>query len=187
MGEPVDDAALVQRCLSGDGPALQALVHSVQSLVFGLCYRMLGDRQEAEDATQDVLLRVVRNLDRWDSARPLKPWVLTIAANRCRTRLTRRQHQPSPAERSQDWPATDRRTTDLAEELQLGIDRLRPDYKTCFVLFYQQELSVDDIARAMDCPTGTIKTWLYRARKELCQWLKDRGAVTEDGYELHGL
>lgn len=187
MGEPVDDAALVQRCLSGDSAALQTLVSSFQNLVFSLCYRMLGDRHEAEDATQDVFLRVVRHLDRWDPARPLRPWVLTIAANRCRTRLSRRPRQPTVVDGSEAWPVTRRSTSDLAEELQLGIDQLRPDYKTCFVLFYQQELSVEEVARAMDCPIGTVKTWLYRARKELTEWLTLRGVVNEDGYELHDL
>ena len=59
--------------------------------------------------------------------------------------------------------------------------------RTCFVLFYQQDQSCLQIAEMLDCPEGTVKTWLHRARKELAETLKRRGVVTEDGYELHGL
>jgi RNA polymerase sigma factor (sigma-70 family) len=90
-------------------------------------------------------------------------------------------------EESQSWSVEPRSSTDLAEELQLGIAQLRPDYRACFVLFYQQELSIEEIARSLDCPTGTVKTWLHRARKELAEHLKHRGVVDEDGYELHHL
>jgi RNA polymerase sigma-70 factor (ECF subfamily) len=77
-------------------------------------------------------------------------------------------------------------TADLGEELQIALSELRDEYRTCFVLFYQQNQSCQEIAEIMNCPEGTIKTWLHRARKELAESLKRRGVVTEDGYELHG-
>jgi RNA polymerase sigma-70 factor (ECF subfamily) len=185
MGDTVDDdAALVQRCLSGDADALRAFVERFQSLVFSLCFRMLGNQHDAEDVTQEAMTRAVRHLGHWDSARPLRPWLMMIAANRCRTALERRSRRPLTVDDSQSWPAVTHCTPDLGEELQHCIEELRPDYRTCFLLFYQQELSIEDIAEAMDCPQGTVKTWLYRARRELAEKLKQRGVTDEDGYEL---
>ncbi|MGH7199923.1 MAG: RNA polymerase sigma factor, partial [Planctomycetaceae bacterium] len=72
-----DDALLVQRSLDGDEVALRALIERFQQIVFSVCYRMLGQREDAEDIAQDSLLRMIRKLDQWDPARPLTPWVLT--------------------------------------------------------------------------------------------------------------
>jgi len=83
--EFADDATLVRHCLRNDPRAIRTLVEQFQDLVFGMCVRMLGHRHDAEDVTQEVFLRIFRSLRRWDSARPLKPWVLVIAVNRCRT------------------------------------------------------------------------------------------------------
>ena len=85
-----------------------------------------------------------------------------------------------------DGPAAAQRIGefDLAEELQLALQQLREEYRTCFLLFHQQELSLHEVARMMNCPDGTIKTWLHRARRELAELLKGRGVVTEGGHEL---
>ena len=98
----VDDAALVRRCLRGDAAAVRALVEQFQAEVYGLCLRLLRHRQDAEDVTQEVFLRVFRSLRRWDRSRPLKPWIRAIAVNRCRTLLAQRRRRPEPADYLQD-------------------------------------------------------------------------------------
>lgn len=85
---------LVRRCLEGDQLAMRALVERYQGQVFGLCYRMLGNRQDAEDATQETFIRVLHSLRRWDSSRAFEPWLLAIAGNRCRTALAARKRRP---------------------------------------------------------------------------------------------
>ena len=77
-----DDALLVRRCLRGEAAAVQALVERFQAEVFGLCVRLLHHRQDAEDVTQEVFLRIFRSLRRWDSSRPLRPWIMGITVNR---------------------------------------------------------------------------------------------------------
>jgi len=93
-----DDRNLVRGCLAGEDDALSAFVSRYQSAVFGLCYRMVAHRHDAEDITQEVFLRAFRNLRQWDPTRPLVPWLLTIAANRCRTWLANRTRREIPAE-----------------------------------------------------------------------------------------
>ena len=103
---------LVRDCLADDDPsAMMRLVSRFRGRVFGLCYRMLGQWQDAEDAMQETFLRMSKNLRRWDASREFEPWLLTIAANRCRTQLARRKHRPA-TEPMFDSSATDRRDSE---------------------------------------------------------------------------
>ena len=185
----VDDARLVERCKLGDEAALREFLEMLQGPVFGLCLRMLGRREDAEDVTQETLVRAVRHLSHWQPSRPLKPWVMAIAVNRCRTwGAKRKQAAISVADvDALAGPVLRRSTADLGEELQRALNELREEYRTCFILFHLQDQSCQEIAGIMNCPEGTVKTWLYRARKELAETLKRRGVVTEDGDELHGI
>jgi RNA polymerase sigma-70 factor (ECF subfamily) len=182
-----DDAALVQRCLGGEEAAARELVERFQALVFSLCFRMLGQREDAEDVAQDVFLRTFRSLKGWDSARSLKPWILAIAANRCRTALTQRPRIPSGGSLHLDQAvaANPNPSRDLADELETAVCELRDDYRLCFLLFYQEDLSCAEIANVMNCPEGTVKTWLHRARRELAERLRRRGVVPHVEYQLH--
>jgi RNA polymerase sigma factor (sigma-70 family) len=181
-----DEAELVGRCLRGDAAAVGALVGRFQAEVFGLCVRLLRHRHDAEDVAQEVFLRVFRSLDRWDPQRPLKPWVMGIAVNRCRTWLSKRSRRPEPVDYLQDTapgrPADD--SAELVSEIQAAVADLRPDYQTVFVLFHEQGLPYEDIADALQRPVGTIKTWLHRARLEVLERLRRRGMVPEVGHEL---
>jgi RNA polymerase sigma-70 factor (ECF subfamily) len=177
ISDDVSDAVLVERSLRGDEAGVRGLVDRHQGVVFGLCLRMLGHREDAEDVAQEVLLRMIRNLDRWDRERPFRPWLLTIAANRCRTALVRRKGRPSPSEFVDSVPAPPPAAEDLPEEIQLALGQLREEYRSCVVLFYQEELSLAEVADILGCPTGTVKTWLHRARRELAELLEKRGLV----------
>ncbi len=174
-----DDATLVRRCLAGDEASTRELLDRYQGAVFGLCYRMLGQREDAEDVAQDAFLRAFRSLSGWDACRPFRPWLLTIAANRCRTFLERRARHPVSSSDAVALVADVEQTasSDLAEELQVALLRLREEYRACFVLFHQQELSCSQIGEILGCPEGTVKTWLHRARKELAEHLQRRGVT----------
>lgn len=180
-----EDSELVCGCLAGDADALRAFVQRFQAVVFGLCFRMLSHREDAEDVSQEVFLRAFRNLRQWDPDRPLIPWLLTIAANRCRTWLSNRRRRDLPAEFAENIadPAAGAPRTDLAEELQLALDKLREDYRLCFVLYHLSELSLAEIAEATGSPEGTIKTWLHRARRELADHLQRRAIVPQVNYD----
>jgi RNA polymerase sigma-70 factor (ECF subfamily) len=164
------------------------LVERFQGQVFGLCYRMLGQRQDAEDAAQETFVRVLRSLARWDSSRDFEPWLLAIAANRCRTVLASRQRRPGfgplddeqYVDRSPDLQAA----RDLAEEVRRALGGIREDYRAAFLLFHDHELSYDEIAEALQRPLGTIKTWIRRARQELVAQLQRREVIPEPRDEL---
>ena len=83
---------------------LRLLIEQYQGVIFGLCYRMMSHRQDAEDIVQETFLRALRAIAGFDAARPLRPWLLEIAANRCRTALSRRARRPplAPPESIED-------------------------------------------------------------------------------------
>lgn len=166
-----------------------ALVERFRGQVFGLCYRMLGQRQDAEDVAQETFVRVLKNLDRWDAARDFEPWLLAIAGNRCRTALSTRKRRPAaemlPEQVSDGLPDI-QAAKNLAEEVTLALAGIREDYRQAFVLFHEQELSYGEIAEAMSVPLGTVKTWVHRARRELIDQLQRRGVVVERGAAAAG-
>jgi RNA polymerase sigma factor (sigma-70 family) len=184
--EFADDATLVRHCLRNNPRAIRTLVEQFQDMVFGFCVRLLGHRHDAEDVTQEVFLRIFRSLRRWDPRRPLKPWVLGIAVNRCRTWMSQRARRPELVEYLHETamaaPADDSR--ELAREIDAALAQLRPEYRLAFVLYHDQGQPYDAIAEALGRPVGTIKTWLHRTRLELLDMLRRRGLVDEPPTEL---
>ncbi len=176
------DDELVGRCLRGRPDAFQELVDRFQGEVYGLCARMLGHRHDAEDVTQEVFVRVARSLARWDRSRPLRPWVMTIAVNRCRTWLGRRANRPEPVDYLHDLPdrPTDGPSWELVTAIRACVDSLRDEYRLVFALFHEQGQSYEEIADTIERPVGTVKTWLHRARAEVLTELRKRGLVDEE-------
>lgn len=191
MSELANDEfrSLVDRCIAGDQAAMIALVERFRGQVFGLCYRMLGQRQDAEDAAQETFVRVLRNLHRWDPLRDFEPWLLAIAGNRCRTALAMRKRRPAGEALPEQVPdrAPDERAAEhLGEEMMLALAKVREEYRRAFLLFHEQHLSYEEIADVLAVPLGTVKTWVHRARRELVEQLRRRGVVHENAAQPSG-
>ncbi len=174
----VDDRALVLALRAGDPRAPRWLIEQFQGVLFGLCLRMMGHRHDAEDVVQETFLRALRAVTGFQEDRPLRPWLLGIAANRCRTALSKRSRRPQVAESVVEAVDTRPGTgdpDDLAGELGRALERLRPEYRAVFTLFHEQGLRYEEIGSALGRPIGTIKTWLHRARAEMAADLSQRG------------
>lgn len=174
----MEDRALVEALQAGDPTAPRRLVEKFQGVLFGLCLRMMGHRQDAEDVLQETFLRALRGVRGFDRERLLRPWLLGIAANRCRTALSRRGRQRPSSESLEAF--ADHRPglsdpDDLAGELDGAIGRLREEYRVVFVLYHEQGLPYEEIAATLGRPIGTVKTWLHRARAEMAEYLSRRG------------
>lgn len=178
---------LVKQCVAGDQRSMIELVERFKGQVFGLCYRMLGQREDAEDAAQETLIRVLKSLHRWDPSRDFEPWLLAIAGNRCRTALAKRCRRPTPqplVDQLPDHSPDQQLARNLSEEVHLALQKIRDEYRQAFVLFSDHEMGYAEIAETMDCPVGTVKTWVHRARRELIALLRDRGVLEENQHEM---
>ena len=151
-----------------------------QHRIFGFAVYFLGDRREAEDVTQDVLLRLWQHRDTVDEDR-LLAWLLRVTRNACvdtlRRRRARRQRitpgLDDGAEPADAGPTPDAcaEAADFAALLQNALTRLREPYRSIVILREVQELSYEEICGAMDLPLNTVKVYLHRGRKMLREQL----------------
>ncbi|MDZ4766722.1 MAG: sigma-70 family RNA polymerase sigma factor [Chloroflexota bacterium] len=166
----------VNAALAGDQDAFAELVYAHQDAVYNLCYRMLYDSAEAEDASQEAFLRAYLNLARYDSARSFKTWVLSIASNHCIDRLRRRRMKwlsiddPLPnLTLREDEPEPEDVTifNERSRAIQGLLHQLPPDYRAAVVLRYWYDYSYVEIADILDTTESAIKSRLFRARQML--------------------
>lgn len=171
----------VSSALEGDQDAFAELVYAYQDSVYNLCYRMLSERTEAEDAAQETFLKAYLNLQRYDPARSFKTWLLSIASNHCIDRLRRRRmvwlsiDEPLPPNvtLSSDEPQPEEAMifTQRSAAVQELIDALSPDYRAAVVLRYWYDYSYTEIADMLDTTESAIKSRLFRARQMLADKL----------------
>lgn len=182
MEPQAEELGWIEQSLAGDKQAFALLMQRYTGAVFGLCYRMLGNAQDAEDAVQEIFLRAYSRLDSFDRTRKFSTWLLSIASNYCIDRLRRRRMNwltlddvafslPS------DKPGPERSALENERRaiVQDALQRLPENYRLVTVLRYLSDLSYDEIAQVTGLPESTIKTRLYRARAMLAESLGAEG------------
>jgi RNA polymerase sigma-70 factor (ECF subfamily) len=174
----------VRAAAEGDQIAFGQLVEHYQRAVFNLTYRMLGDAQEAEDASQEAFLRAYANLARYDSERSFKTWLLSIASNHCIDLLRKRRLiwlsidedeglDPYPALVSPEPTPEDTYVAgERSAEIQTLMAQLPPDYRAVVVLRYWYDMSYTEIAESMGTTESAIKSRLFRARQALARLME---------------
>jgi RNA polymerase sigma-70 factor (ECF subfamily) len=159
------DTLLIERYLAGDQSAFEALYRNYYDVVYSVAKGILGDSDEAADATQEVFRLVLRNLKRFDRRARFSTWLYRIAINRSiqQARLLARRPKAIPLD------AAAAVSTDAGEiadpRIQQALQELSPSDRAILVLFYWQELSLAEIAAAMECSANACKTRLFRARE----------------------
>lgn len=178
-----EERALVARTLAGDDDAFAALVRIHQATVYNIAYRMVGQRETAQDLAQEAFLRAFKALDTFDLKRPFGPWLYRIATNLSinwvkRARLpTVSLDAPHPAVGNDAEPLAIPDTSaepaarfaqaEMQTQLRKAILSLPPDYRVVIELRHFQEMSYEEVAEALNAPIGTVKTRLFRARRLL--------------------
>ncbi|MFG0255504.1 MAG: RNA polymerase sigma factor [Rhodopirellula sp. JB053] len=165
----LSNAALVDRCQHQDDAAFTEIFRRHRQMVYRVCLRYLGHHHDAEDVTQETFRRAAMAIPRVDSRRPLEPWLVTIAANRCRTFLSRRSSDRTHDQLDEALPAVQSRTDverilSLDEQIKDALGRLPDNQRRAFELIHRKELSYPEAASVMGRSTGTIKTWVRRAK-----------------------
>lgn len=183
----------VTRARNGSDQAFTSLVERYQNQVYNLCYRMLGEQEIAEDATQESFLRAYKNIERFDLQRPFLTWLLSIAAHYCIDTLRRRKYSfvsidhPKCDEESQvelvDIHAINpEQALEKKEEahcLQKILGSLNNIDKAAIVLRYWYGLSDSEIAKILNISKPAVKSRLYRARNQIGHQLENNaGSAT---------
>ncbi len=166
------------RARNGDLSAFNELVVEHQTLVYNLCYRMLGQAHAAEDATQEAFVSAWRSIATF-RGETFRPWLLRIAANLCRDELRRRGRRPSTSldtaleagmpDPPDEEPSPDESalTSELRGRLQLALLELPEDQRTALVLCDVEGLDYSEIATVMGTSLGTVKSRIARARLKM--------------------
>jgi len=174
-----DDATCVANTLRGDSDQFAVLVHRYQARLYALLKMTLRHDSGAEDILQDAWLRAFHNLQKYDSSRPFYPWLATLAVRLAINRLNRTSPPPGMPEEAErlpspaPGPASRLQLEQSAATLWQLVAQLAWGERTAVLLFYQQDLTVREIAGILDVSTGTVKTYLHRGRAHLQQMLAD--------------
>ena len=165
------DSHLILRCQRGDPAAFAELVEAYKKPIYNLAYRMLNDREEANDLTQDTFLRVYQNLERYRPEHKISTWMYAIASRLCIDRLRKIKgsvweldfnipdHKPLPEEQLIQ--------KEMRQDIDNAISRLPEKYRLVIVLRHLNELSYEEIATVLELPVNTVKTHLFRGREIL--------------------
>ena len=169
------DRDLIQRARRGANDAFGELVTRYQTGVFNVCYRMLHERGEAEDLTQETFMRAYDRLHTFDLEREFGPWIRRVAANLCLNHLeAQKVTAPLDEERDADESHRPERQVEVKErsaQVRTALASLPPHYRAVVELRHYQELSYDEIAAELNIPLSDVKSHLFRARKILAEQL----------------
>lgn len=187
---PTTDHELVTRAQAGSEAAYRELLGRYQRPVFSLIYRMVRDREQAEDLAQETFVKVFNNIARYDPRYKFSSWIFKIASNLTIDFLRKKEpvtvslqgsrHASTAEEEEATSIAVESRDAtpeefveakELGAEIERAIGELRPEYRTAILLRHVEGRAYEEIAEIMDVPLGTVKTYIHRARGELRETL----------------
>lgn len=170
------DEALVARVRAGEPSAFDALVRRYLKRAFALAFRIVGQREDAEDLVQDAFVAALEHLDAYDDARPFRPWLDRIVVNRAIN--SRRRQQRHPLEVLPDQaaarvasPSAAVEQRELQERLAAALERLPERQRLIVRLSGYEELNSAEIGELLELPAGTVRWELHQARKALREQL----------------
>lgn len=176
------EKVLFKKVKKGDLDAFGAIIQDYQSSVFNVCYRILGNRLEAEDLTQEAFLRAYHQISNYDLNRPFGPWMRTLAANLCYNHLKKARLNRVPLEDERDQYQDDHQPgpekvlqiNQENEALYTAIWHLPESQRLALELRHFQGLTYREMAEAMKLPLNTVRSHLYRARNKLAELLEEK-------------
>ena len=191
---PEHEKHCIERVLKGDANAFEHLVHAYEKTVYNLALRTLGNREDAEDITQEAFLKAYRSLDSFRGDSKFSVWLYRIVSNLCLDLLRSRQRKPVQSLTVEDDDGEigeleisdehfspekllDRKLT--RESVQRGLSALPDDARQILLLRELQGMSYEEIGQALDLEPGTVKSRIFRARKRLCAFLLQDGNLPD--------
>jgi RNA polymerase sigma-70 factor (ECF subfamily) len=170
----IDERALIDRCRTGDDAAFGELVDHYKDLVYGLIYRVVLDRSQVDDLAQEVFLKIHRGLPYFRGEARLSTWIYRIVQNVCSQSRARRLPEV-PIDAGVDGmprrepAASDAQFADveMRDRIDKALARLPEHYRLLIAAHYLKGVQYEALAEALGIPLGTVKTHLYRAKRQL--------------------
>jgi RNA polymerase sigma factor (sigma-70 family) len=186
-GNNLNDHYLVDRVLRGDTNAFSAIIRATEGLVAQIVFKMIPNDEDRKDIAQDVFMKAFNKLDGFKFQSKLSTWIGQIAYNACLSYLEKKKwvlpgnsyYQDDTMEEGLEvliskssYPLTNETENlifkkELSEILRSEIENLSPIFKTMITLYHNEDLSYEEIAQITALPAGTVKSYLFRARKAL--------------------
>lgn len=189
--EQLSDKDVIEHARKGRESAFRELIRRYERPVFSVIYRMVRDRELAEDLAQDTFIKVLNALGKYDPSYKFSSWIFKIAHNTTIDHLRKKELDTlsldgsphartaeqaeatsfTPADTGLD-PARYTESQQIGSEIEAAIDQLRPQYREAILLWHVEGRPYDEIADIMDLPLGTVKTYIHRGRNELREKLE---------------
>jgi RNA polymerase sigma-70 factor (ECF subfamily) len=179
-----DEKDLVARCREGNDDAWGELVDRFGQKVYAIAYHFTLKREDAEELSQEIFLKLFENLHRYDGGFPLVAWVLSVSRNLCIDRYRRRKREKSfrfvsddavtALLKSDDDPASMALKKERTQMLFSALAEVPEDLAEILILRDLNGLAYDDIGKALELPEGTVKSRLFRARAEVARKIRER-------------
>ncbi|HOJ67447.1 MAG TPA: sigma-70 family RNA polymerase sigma factor [Candidatus Hydrogenedentes bacterium] len=181
----MDDIALVEAVRSGRMDAFDEIVRRYQGRIYAAAYRIVGNREDALDVTQDALVKIYQKLDTWAPTGTFSSWVMRLATNQAIDRVRQMKRRPQEAlDERIDYtgegalpsaPPTDAgaRASEIEDRVRKALEKLSPMQRMVFELRHFEGLALADIAGELGCSIGSVKVHLFRALKKLREELRD--------------
>ena len=167
----------IQKILSGDKSAFKHVIEDHKRLVGHIVFRLIGNQADREDICQEVFVKVYQNLSKFRHQCKLSTWIGRITYNTCINYLQKKRavlFEDVAKDQSIDsvsgiqyTPHELMESSDISNRLQTEINQLSETFRTIITLYHLQEMSYKEIGRIMDLPEGTVKSYLFRARRQL--------------------
>jgi RNA polymerase sigma-70 factor (ECF subfamily) len=189
-GPAASDQEVVLAARRGSQAAYRELIRRYERPIFSLIYRMVRDRELAEDLTQETFIKAMNALDSYRPEYKFSSWIFKIANNAAIDQLRRREVdtlslEGSPTAETADaieatalqigskdeTPLQELEAREIGSAIEQAIAKLRPEYRSCILLRHVEGLAYEEIAQSLDLPLGTVKTYIHRARNELRVYL----------------
>ena len=193
-----NEKALVERARSGDIEAFEKLIEGCQKKVFNIAFRMIGNYDDANELAQEVFLKAFRSIKKFKGDSLFSTWIYKVTANVCLDEIRRRKNKrvfsldeeveygdgdlkrqiPDNA----PTPDVEVEINEIKKVVNKSIQELPNDYKSIIILRDIQGLSYDEISKIFDCPEGTVKSRINRARQALKKILQGKKELLNSEY-----
>lgn len=181
QGQDVDDAAHIEAARDGDPQAQSWLVQRWQGPLYRYALRIMGSEEDAHDAVQDTLVKMLRKIDQYDDQYAFSTWVFGICRNTCidtfRRRKKRSWEEPGEVVDTAPSPMSRVSKSQEAKLLEQALQQLSPMYREVLLLYHFEHLKYREIADTLEIPMGTVMNRIFRARKKLRTAYEDLGGT----------